>query len=551
MSTLQTLNSSHLSYSFAHFVVLRSSYLLSHKEFYKGFKRLDLKGVTHDEVTMLINEVDNNGDGEIDYQETLDHFDDISRAYTHGNRRGSVFGKGKDSGLLDIITKDTMSFNEEIKTNLISTLRCIGVVFIDIGASGRVLSLPFENTTLRSLVWRKYIISVKGEFKIRSNLVDYFIKYQPSLRRCEELPWHLRKTNNLTALKKTIVDLHTLQTMFNNEELKAELFHYLALLSGVGQSPTDSRHQSVQFDIVSGYNRAIERWTQKTNPSSSQIATMTEFIANVMLWFSNKIAKSISVPPFMRGSLDGIKKLDNSSGTCFYSEAFGGRLIHQMHSESHYFFNRWVWIQFPWLALMSASKAVQAVSSLEVRGDNNTSQNKVWAMKKNDPLAERNDNSAADVSVRDKAMISAGVAIPSMTLLKMDKLKSSIDRTKSTADIPYSSSSEKNSRIKSEQPPQEDGEDCGNKSGLNDELRLAYSNLSDMRQVYDRLAVETSVKTTQLQDISSVISERQVGDDRSHRLITDGEDILLKLQCRFNQIKELIAKVDIIEAVHK
>ena len=40
---------------------------LSHDEFYKGMERLDIN-LSHSEVTTLIDEVDNNGDGEIDYR---------------------------------------------------------------------------------------------------------------------------------------------------------------------------------------------------------------------------------------------------------------------------------------------------------------------------------------------------------------------------------------------------------------------------------------------------------------------------------------------------
>ena len=40
---------------------------LSHDEFYKGMQRLEINA-THEEVAQLIREVDNNGDGEIDYR---------------------------------------------------------------------------------------------------------------------------------------------------------------------------------------------------------------------------------------------------------------------------------------------------------------------------------------------------------------------------------------------------------------------------------------------------------------------------------------------------
>ena len=42
-------------------------------------ERLDID-VSHEEIATLINEVDNNGDGEVDYQETLDHFEHLARS---------------------------------------------------------------------------------------------------------------------------------------------------------------------------------------------------------------------------------------------------------------------------------------------------------------------------------------------------------------------------------------------------------------------------------------------------------------------------------------
>ena len=41
---------------------------ISHEEFFMGMRKLGLMGVTHDEVALLINEVDTNGDGEIGKQ---------------------------------------------------------------------------------------------------------------------------------------------------------------------------------------------------------------------------------------------------------------------------------------------------------------------------------------------------------------------------------------------------------------------------------------------------------------------------------------------------
>ena len=147
-------------------------------------ERLDIN-VSHSEITQLINEVDNNGDGEIDYRETLDHFERLARSYSHGKRRISVFGRNSQ-------TNDTTSLTNQHKQILISTLKCAGVSCLNTEA-GSVLTLPFENTTLRNVIWHKYIKDETKESQSRTFIIEHFSKKQPSLRYCEELPWHLKK----------------------------------------------------------------------------------------------------------------------------------------------------------------------------------------------------------------------------------------------------------------------------------------------------------------------------------------------------------------------
>lgn len=166
---------------------------LDRQEFCNGMNRLNL-GLTEDEVTLLMDEVDNNGDGEIDYIEILDHFEDISRKYMHGGRRRSVFC---DEGTAAVIAKDKESFTDDYKRKLIATLQCVGVLCMNGGHNDdRILSIPFENVALRDIVWKRYLKSTKGEAESRNFLTGFFNKKGPSHRICEELPWHLKVSNN-------------------------------------------------------------------------------------------------------------------------------------------------------------------------------------------------------------------------------------------------------------------------------------------------------------------------------------------------------------------
>jgi len=109
---------------------------LSRDEFYAGMERLDIDA-SRDEVTLLMEETDNNGDGEIDYQEILAQFEHLARNFSHGKRRDSVFLHGHST------PSDSCSLPIEQRLNLIATLRCVGVSCMD--RDGSVFTLPFEN----------------------------------------------------------------------------------------------------------------------------------------------------------------------------------------------------------------------------------------------------------------------------------------------------------------------------------------------------------------------------------------------------------------------
>jgi len=234
---------------------------LSYSEFYKGMEKLDINA-SREEVRLLIEEVDSNGDGEIDYQETLDHFERMARTYTHGKRRVSAFVRNVSMG-----SDSSSPLNDTQKENLLQTLKCVGVSCLDSEKTGCVLNIPHGNTLLRDAIWSKYIGDAACEADSRNFVIDYFSKQQPSLRYCEELPWHLKKCKRWPELKEVLVGLPTLDIMFNSTSLKAELFNYLCCLT--------STSTQIKFDIVKEYNKSLQRWIELSSPSAKHTSLMT------------------------------------------------------------------------------------------------------------------------------------------------------------------------------------------------------------------------------------------------------------------------------------
>ncbi len=229
-------------------------------------------------------------------------------------------------------------------------------------------------------------------------------------------------------MKKILVDLRTLDIMYHSIELKSELFNYLRILSaGAGGK--------VKFDIIAEYNRSVQQWVGHANPSSKQLSMMSSFIADVMAWFDSGISDLTQSPPFLRERVGGeyLSKLgiDLSSskertGTAGSNigtarlRMLGGNGSNEIHSEAQYFFNRWIWIQFPWIGLKNAT----------ITNEDNHRHQK----------ANASDNTSAELVAED----SAGMNLREKTMIpaKVTALSSTLDTIESTK--PKSSSSSRN-----------------------------------------------------------------------------------------------------------
>ncbi|CAN0415459.1 unnamed protein product, partial [Discosporangium mesarthrocarpum] len=79
-------------------------------------------------------------------------------------------------------------------------------------------------------VFRRYV-RVANNWHAR--LVRYFHAQTPSPRRCEELPWHLKKCYKWHPLKNTLVDLRTFEASGGGrpQALRRELMSYWKLLT--------------------------------------------------------------------------------------------------------------------------------------------------------------------------------------------------------------------------------------------------------------------------------------------------------------------------------
>jgi hypothetical protein len=339
----------------------------------------------------------------------------------------------------------------------------------------KVLILPCDLELFRQSIFERYILPRGGgNIQYWHNLIIQYFRTQPnSLRKCEEMPWHLKICRKWTSLKDSLVDLKTFDLMFNND-LRDELMEYWLLLTEgplyVTEMPNqksnaaggerastlfrgattgkksieddnddnystfshilreidesiatklpikDIRRKNLQsqmqpFDVVEELNHSIENWVTTERPSPFLIHRTISQIASFLLEFAKQTK---SCPQFRRLGIDmvvmeqfGVGLTELKAAIAFQNS---NNLSHHHHSSSNfedgdsphkaitdntnraktpekkyfdglgkkesekfpsaqmvasnfYLYLRWIWIQFPWLALHLAAS---------VHADNNS-----------------------------------------------------------------------------------------------------------------------------------------------------------------------------------
>ena len=348
------------------------------------------------------------------------------------------------------------SLGPVVEEMMLNVLCALGVLY---SPENKVLILPCDLELFRQTIFDRYILPRGGgTIQYWHNLIIQYFKTQPnSLRKCEEMPWHLKICRKWTSLKDSLVDLKTFDLMFNND-LRDELMEYWLLLtegplfvtdqssSGGQKSVSDKnslfrtgttakksieednddnystfshilreideciatrlsikdirkktlKYQMQPFDVVEELNHSIENWVTAERPSPFLIHRTISQIASFLLEFAKQTK---SCPQFRRLGIDievleqfGVSLTELKSAIAFQNSTHPSHHHHpneledsphksdgkaktpekkyfdglskkepekfptpQMVASNFYLYLRWIWIQFPWLALHLAA----------------------------------------------------------------------------------------------------------------------------------------------------------------------------------------------------
>ena len=553
---------------------------LSHEEFYNGMMRLGI-GVTKKDIKGLINLVDTNNDGEIDYRETLDHFEHRSRKFHHGKRKTSLLTVSSNdenirlSETMDEKVTNELIYQEQFKKRLISLLETLGVIMLQ---SSSTLILPIEHIAFRNVIWERYIKTKEGLDRWHLFLIEYFMDQDPTLRRCEELPWHLKKCRKWISLRQTLLDLRTFDIMYNGNTFKTELFDYLRLLTdfshidklksskkgktifldeSISKSSANvtreerSTYQYASLDLVDELNRAVELWYHGTNPSTLRLEAMIHMIAEFLAWFSEKIHHHKDQPLFMRKPLDdeqmrgiGVDKITY----LHYRNEMNTREIHERkdsrekningintdHRKSivtsnqilettneqqgaSYLLDRWIWIQYPWLALKNAM--------LECSSTDNAISTKMLLKIEDQPKHKSEDmkkhcRAQATHAIHKKHYDLNNIMNPSKIETQGDKQNNKNNKE-----------DERNSTVASSRHVS-----IFAVSKEDVEMETAVTKVGKMRNILDKVKVELGKKQEVLKELQKKSAECYEGDLRFQKKLRGEEELIHKLTIRLEKM---------------
>jgi len=308
---------------------------------------------------------------------------------------------------------ENASLGPVLEESILSVLCALGVLYYP---EHHVLLLPSDSDVFRNVIRSRYVDTRGGVASWHGRLILFFQRQLNSMRRCEELLWHLQICRKWYALRDALVDLRTFNMMYGlrgegDDGLKDEYMTYWLMITqgplyvsdeaqkaafiiaakqqqgkggispeaakllseidtsaALGLTEKDKRKQLLKdqvapFDIVEEFNRSIENWVSTTKPTTTEIHFMLTRISRFLADFS---IKGPEPPPFVRNGVDmralaafGVNVLELRDPVDIQNGVELGDIFPtKLHSDRHfYYYIRWIWTQFPWLALDHAASA--------------------------------------------------------------------------------------------------------------------------------------------------------------------------------------------------
>jgi len=262
----------------------------------------------------------------------------------------------------------------------------------------------FTHSAVESVVYEKYITTPEKNIKLHQMMGRYFNRMQASDRKLNCLVWHLEVSGSWNKLKNTLVNVENFFTWWDTEHNRTEFLSLWASLTNYaqrGREPVNSlvtgqfnekrmRYNQVPrpyCDVVEEYTKSIDEYRASHRGEDELINTAILKVADFFLEFAMLgHEKAADVPDYIHPEIPnsdmkslGVPYLDSKDGLSVLRKPMtdvldrdeNGHIVvphtdgnddaplaanDDMPVCSTYFFRRWMWIQYPYIALSNCGQ---------------------------------------------------------------------------------------------------------------------------------------------------------------------------------------------------
>lgn len=246
----------------------------------------------------------------------------------------------------------------------------------------------FSHGIYNEVVYEKYISSSEALVRWHVLMARFFNQLPPCDRKLECLPYHLEVAGSWSKVKNCLTEIDMFELWWT-PKFKSDFMKLWASLTtrnpqaevsglGGGSAAPSSKHRPT-YDIVEEYVKSLDEYRQAKHPTDEKVAETVLLIADFLIEFATSgLELNADVPALIHPMIpsDDLRSLgvphiaedDNDSGRSTYmiplmetqnddsmKTAAEPPVAKQGNDDfpecTTYFFHRWMWIQFPLIAL--------------------------------------------------------------------------------------------------------------------------------------------------------------------------------------------------------
>lgn len=398
----------------------------------------------------------------------------------------------------------------------------------------------FSHEIYREVIYQKYISSREALIRYHNVLARFFGQLPPCDRKLVALPYHLEMAGSWSKVKNCLTDIEMFQLWWT-PKFKSDFIKFWASLTRVGVSGEDSNNNNnnnkkkkdgkkskdnnnndnnnstkPSYDIVEEYVKSLDEYRTLKHPPDETVAGIILEIGDFLLEFAtlgheknadvpalihpkvlSEDLKAIGVPyieideegrsslvyPDILHVYSNKNKPDDAVGT------EGGKAVDDIPECTTYFFNRWMWIQFPYIALGNCDNRYTAGINQKLLEDSNMN---TRGKKLSDEMSDQRNtlkkgNKNSLTGSNSNASFSQSVDSMKLPKIKFNrKAAKSVSRAEKVEDELDATNSKVQQRIDSLQ-----------------------DTISNYREEYDFVIQMKSIVARRLQDLKDALSDLQ------------------------------------------